>query len=134
MTTILDPAVSEPDLDFAQAKRFRKLSAEVGLGVDVAATRVLVDAVLYVATTSTHKAGDVRTPEAEHECVTLTAIAPDKTLAVQAFWENKSFMYAKWGGPALDPVTPRVYWTKKITEMYQAIQGFKGHEWIGEPK
>lgn len=124
---ILDPNVTEPNQEFSQAKRFRKLALEAGLTVTHKATRVLLPETRYASKTKDHNVGDLKSEPIERECLGLIAVSPDKQFAAWAFWEEQKLVIAKWGGPVYDPTENRIFRSAKITDVYQALQGFKGH-------
>lgn len=124
---ILDPSVAEPNQEFAQARRFRKLALEAGLTVTHKATRMLLPESHYASKGKDHNVGDVKTPATERECLALLAISSDKQFAAWAFWEAQKLVLAKWGGPIYDPTEHQIFRSSKITDVYQALQGFKGH-------
>lgn len=116
----------EPDLDFAAAKRFRKLAEAAGMSVTVFANLILEPATYYVGSSENHNAGDLKKPEMEMECFSLTAISPDRKFAVWAYFENKKLSHARWGGPAMDPTAPQVVTSMTITPVYDVMKGFEG--------
>lgn len=128
---ILNPALSgaelERALDFSGAKRFKKHAEAAGLQVTEAATLILQPALLYATSGNGRSAGDERKPARQMVCVSIIAVAPDKTFAAWAHWEEETLLIAKWGGPIFDPSGPRIFTSTKVTDVYAALNGLKGH-------
>lgn len=118
--------LEKANLSFQGITRFRKLAAEAGMDVSVGASLALIGETFYASTNKTGKAGEVKKPAHEVESVWAVAIAPDRTFAAWAHWENGSLLTARFGGPALDPQAgPQVISTSKVTLVYKALSGYK---------
>ena len=128
---ILNPALSGPELeaalDFSGAKRFIKHAEGAGMGITASASLILQPALRYATSGNGRSAGDERKPAKEMVCVSIIAVAPDKTFAAWAHWEDQTLLIAKWGGPIFNPSGPRIFTSSKVTDVYAALNGLKGH-------
>lgn len=123
---MLDGNVENPNENFPAAKRFRKLADAAGLVVVRKATRCLIPETHYASKSANHNVGDVKSPAVEREFLALTAMSPDRSFVAWAFWEEGTLQIAKWGGKVYPPGGPRVFYSKKITELYEALKGVAG--------